>query len=75
MSGISYGIVHRRSLQKDADLHKAKAAEHQRESWIAQAKKEYEKKTSGGSGSILEKLTGGGGGRAYTPCNLYFKLC
>ncbi|CAD6586376.1 MAG: hypothetical protein CYPHOPRED_003527 [Cyphobasidiales sp. Tagirdzhanova-0007] len=74
VSGLFYGVIHRRSLQKEVDLDKVKAAEHQRESWIQQAKKEYAKKSSGESASPLQKLTGIGGGLITDPEDPKFDL-
>ncbi|KAK9900877.1 hypothetical protein P389DRAFT_166382 [Cystobasidium minutum MCA 4210] len=55
-SGIVYGFVHNRTLYKEAEDKKAKAAIKQRESWIEQAKKEYAQKQQSSTGSTLRQL-------------------
>ena len=47
MSGVFYGIAHRRSLQKAHDEEKKQHAIHEREHLIAQAKEAWKKKQEG----------------------------
>jgi F-type H+-transporting ATP synthase subunit e len=54
LTGVFYGIVHRRSLQKVHDEEKRHHAVHEREDLIAQAKVAWKKKQeSGKSGGQL----------------------
>ena len=73
VGGIAYGILHRRTLQKEADTHAVEHEAKQRESWIEQAKQEYAKKTQGskqgglagllsGAADKVEQVTGGSSG-------------
>jgi F-type H+-transporting ATP synthase subunit e len=64
ISGIAYGFLHNRTLYKEAEDKKAKAAIKQRESWIEQAKKEYAQKNASSSAtstlrSLASSATGG----------------
>jgi len=47
LTGVFYGIVHRRSLQKEHDEDKRHHAIHEREHLIAQAKEAWKKKQEG----------------------------
>jgi F-type H+-transporting ATP synthase subunit e len=53
VSGIFYGILHRRTLQREADAHKADQQAKQHESWVEQAKKEFAKKKEQGLSGLL----------------------
>lgn len=55
VSGIFYGIVHRRTLQREADAHKAQKEAKQHESWVEQAKKEFAKKKEQGLSGLLSE--------------------
>ena len=80
VSGIFYGIVHRRTLQREADAHKAEKQAKQHESWVEQAKKEYAKKKEQGLSGLLSEAkdkvvsaTSGGGLRGWALLLLAFK--
>ncbi|KAG0707619.1 ATP synthase E chain-domain-containing protein [Suillus ampliporus] len=51
LSGVFYGVYHRRSLQKAHDLDKEHHAIHQREQLIAQAKDAWRYKQESAKGS------------------------
>jgi F-type H+-transporting ATP synthase subunit e len=47
LSGVVYGIYHRRTLQNAHDADKAHHAKHERETLIAQAKEAWKQKQAG----------------------------
>jgi len=47
LSGVFYGIAHRRTLQKEHDEEKKNHAIHEREHLVAQAKEAWKKKQEG----------------------------
>lgn len=57
LSGVFYGITHRRTLQKDQDEEKKKHAIHEREHLIAQAKEAWKKKQEGPKDSGTSAFT------------------
>ena len=50
LSGVFFGIAHRRTLQKEHDEQKKNHAVHEREHLIAQAKEAWKKKQEGSKG-------------------------
>lgn len=50
LSGVFYGIYHRRTLQNAHDADKAHHAKHERETLIAQAKEAWKQKQAGNDG-------------------------
>ncbi|EPQ60113.1 hypothetical protein GLOTRDRAFT_51993 [Gloeophyllum trabeum ATCC 11539] len=53
VSGVFYGIVHRRSLQKQHDEEKRHHAIHEREKLIAEAKEAWKRKQEGGKDGVV----------------------
>ncbi|KAA1471430.1 hypothetical protein DENSPDRAFT_837420 [Dentipellis sp. KUC8613] len=53
LSGVFYGIAHRRTLQKAHDEDKTRHAVHERETLIAQAKEAWKKKQEGGKDGVV----------------------
>jgi len=53
LTGVFYGIVHRRTLQKAHDEEKRHHAVHEREHLIAQAKDAWKKKQEGGKSGVV----------------------
>ncbi|TFY73030.1 hypothetical protein EWM64_g10982 [Hericium alpestre] len=53
VSGVFYGIVHRRSLQKAHDEDRLSHAIHDREALIEQAKDAWQKKQEGDKGGVV----------------------
>ncbi|THH19013.1 hypothetical protein EW146_g2078 [Bondarzewia mesenterica] len=53
LSGVFYGIAHRRSLQKAHDEEKARHAIHERETLIVQAKEAWKQKQESNKGGVV----------------------
>ncbi|KAI0249541.1 ATP synthase E chain-domain-containing protein [Lactifluus subvellereus] len=53
LSGVFYGIYHRRTLQNAHDADKAHHVKHKREALIAQAKEEWKKKQAGDKDGVI----------------------
>ncbi|KAI0067987.1 hypothetical protein BV25DRAFT_1867082 [Artomyces pyxidatus] len=53
LSGVFYGVYHRRTLQKAHDADKAHHAKHEREALILQAKEAWKKKQEGGKDGVI----------------------
>ncbi|KAH9969151.1 ATP synthase E chain-domain-containing protein [Russula dissimulans] len=53
LSGVFYGIYHRRTLQNAHDAEKAHHAKHERESLIAQAREAWKQKQAGDKDGVI----------------------
>ncbi|KAH9982285.1 ATP synthase E chain-domain-containing protein [Lactifluus volemus] len=53
LSGVFYGIYHRRTLQNAHDTDKAHHAKHEREALIVQAKEAWKKKQAGDKDGVV----------------------
>ncbi|KAI0286838.1 ATP synthase E chain-domain-containing protein [Russula aff. rugulosa BPL654] len=53
LSGVFYGIYHRRTLQNAHDADKAHHAKHERETLIAQAKEAWKQKQAGDKDGVI----------------------
>ncbi|ETW86778.1 hypothetical protein HETIRDRAFT_306580, partial [Heterobasidion irregulare TC 32-1] len=53
LSGVFYGIAHRRTLQKTHDEEKARHAVHDRTNLIAQAKEAWKRKQEGSKDGVV----------------------
>ncbi|KAN0121612.1 ATP synthase E chain domain containing protein [Russula decolorans] len=53
LSGVVYGIYHRRTLQNSHDADKAHHAKHERETLIAQAKEAWKQKQAGNKDGVI----------------------
>lgn len=53
LSGVVYGIYHRRTLQNAHDADKAHHAKHERETLIAQAKEAWKQKQAGNKDGVI----------------------
>ncbi|KAH9996522.1 ATP synthase E chain-domain-containing protein [Russula vinacea] len=53
LSGVFYGIYHRRTLQNEHDAGKAHHAKHEREALIAQAKEAWKQKQAGNKDGVI----------------------
>ncbi|EIM92393.1 uncharacterized protein STEHIDRAFT_127218 [Stereum hirsutum FP-91666 SS1] len=53
LSGVFYGVLHRRTLQKQHDEDKARHAIHEREHLIHQAKEAWKRKQEGSKDGII----------------------
>ncbi|EPT03455.1 hypothetical protein FOMPIDRAFT_1028727 [Fomitopsis schrenkii] len=53
LTGVFYGIAHRRTLQKAHDEEVKRHAVHEREHLVAQAKEAWKKKQESGKGGVI----------------------
>ncbi|KAF8273802.1 ATP synthase E chain-domain-containing protein [Lactarius quietus] len=53
LSGVFYGVFHRRTLQSARDTDKAHHAKHEREVLVAQAKEAWKKKQEGAKDGVV----------------------